>query len=74
MSNAPYLKLRDGTLSVTVWEKNNDGKAYHSAILRKSYKNDDGEWQETDNLNGNELLKAANLLQKAYNDILELRS
>ena len=74
-NNEPIAKLRDRGLTVTVWENSSDDdKKYYSSNLRKSYKDDADEWQETSNLNADDMLRAANLLQQAYNKILELRS
>ncbi len=71
----PVEKLRDRGLTLTLWEnKTEDDKSYYSANLNKSYKDDADEWQETTNLNADDLLKAANLLQQGYNTILALRS
>ncbi len=74
MSNQPAAKIRDGVLSVTIWKnEREDDKAYYAVTLSKSYK--DGEvWKETDNLNADDLLKSSNLLQQAYNKILELKT
>lgn len=69
----PIIKLRDKTLSVTVWEnKSEKGTSYYSTSLTKSYKDGEDNWQETTNLSTDDLLKAANLLQQAYNKILAL--
>lgn len=74
MSNQPAAKLRDGVLSVTIWKnEREDDKAYYTSILSKSYKDGD-EWKDTDNLNADDLLKAAHLLQQAYSKILELKA
>lgn len=74
-NNEPAVKLRDRGLTVTIWEnESEDGKSYYSANLSKSYKDSEDEWQETSSLNADDMLRAANLLQQAYNKILELRA
>ena len=71
----PKAKLRDRGLTVTIWEnQSEDEKTYYSSNLTKSYKDDAGEWQETSNLNADDMLRAANLLTQGYNKILELKS
>ena len=71
----PKVKLRDRGLTVTIWEnQSEDDKTYYSSSLTKSYKDDAGEWQETSNLNADDMLRAANLLTQGYNKILELKS
>lgn len=72
MSNKPKFKLRDGLLSVTVWENRTDeGKAFYSADLKRSYQESD-EWKETASLNKNDLTRGAALLNLAYSKIIEL--
>jgi hypothetical protein len=74
-NNEPVAKLRDRGLTVTVWENTSeDDKKYYSSNLTKSYKDNEDNWQETTNLNADDMLRASNLLQQAYNKILELRS
>lgn len=75
MAQQPAAKLRDRKLSLTIWENMNDeGTIYYTSILTKSYKNEADQWLETGNLNPDDMLKAANLLQQGYNKILELKS
>lgn len=75
MSNQPVSTVRDGVLKVTIWknERGEDNKAFYSANLSKSYKDDADEWKETDSLNTDDLLKVSNLMHQAYNKILELK-
>ena len=74
-NNEPVVKLRDRGLTVTVWKNTGDeDKIFYSANLSKSYKDSADEWQETSSLNADDMLRGANLLQAAYNKILELKS
>ena len=70
MSNQPKFKLKDGLLSVTVWENQNEGKAFYSTDIKRSYQQDD-EWKETTSLNKSDLPRAAALLNLAYQKIIE---
>lgn len=73
-NNEPVAKIRDRGLTVTVWENSgDDNKVYYSANLSKSYKDSSDEWQETTSLNADDMLRGSNLLQAAYNKILELK-
>ena len=60
-SKQPSAKFRVGYVTATVW-KNGD---YFSAVLSKSYKADDGEWKDTDQLGHGDLANAALVLQRA---------
>lgn len=71
MSNKqPAHKIHDGLMKVTIWgNAKKDGNGFYSVALTRSYK--DGEtWHTTNVFSGSELLKAANLLQQAYNWIM----
>ena len=75
MSNKPVLTVRDGTLKVTVWAvdgKNNS--VFYTSTLTKGYKDQAGEWQDTTNLNTDDLLKVSRLMQKTYDAIKDLEA
>ena len=70
MSNQPVCTLLDGRIKVVVWQNNSNGdkkKPFYSATVIKSYQNEQGEWQETNSLTGNEMVRASALLDRAYN-------
>ena len=58
--NKPAAKFRVGFITATVWK--NDG-GFYTAQLQRSYKDDRGEWQNTDQLNHGDLLNAAKALE-----------
>lgn len=66
--NAPMMSMRDGSISVSVWEKamqTKEGKPFvgHSIkVVRKYREKDDGEWKETSYFNKNDLPRLQNLL------------
>lgn len=72
MTNKPYAEFKDGLLKVTVWknDRKDGGKSFFSADLRRSYKDEAGNWHETGGLTGDDMVKAGNLLQLAYNHTL----
>ncbi len=73
-NNQPATKLRDGRLTVTIWANaTEDERTYYSVDLTKSYKDDADAWQETHSLNGDEVLKGARLLSRAYDEIVRLK-
>jgi hypothetical protein len=57
----PAAKFRIGLVTATVWK--ND--AFYSVNLSRSYKDDDGNWQETDGLGQSDLLNAVKVLERA---------
>lgn len=58
----PAAKFRIGLVTATVW--NNDG-GFYSVNLQRAYKDDAGEWQNTDSLGHADLLGAAKALERA---------
>lgn len=72
MTNKPFKEFRDGLLKVTVWK--NDRKASERSFftfdLRRSYKDEAGNWHETGSMTGDDAVKGGNLLQLAYNHTL----
>lgn len=72
MTNKPYAEFRDGLLKVTVWknDRKDGGRSFFSFDLRRSYKDEAGNWHETAGLTGDDALKAGNLLQLAYSHTL----
>lgn len=69
--NKPVHSIRAGALQVNVWENiaqpkvGNAFKSY-SVTFKRGYKNDKGEWQDTDSLRANDIPKLQLLLNKAY--------
>ncbi|NRP49803.1 hypothetical protein XMV201_001563 [Aliiroseovarius sp. xm-v-201] len=61
MNNQPAHKLRLGLINATIWA--NDG--FYSIDLTRSYKNAEGQWQNTNSLAHSDLLNAAKCLERA---------
>jgi hypothetical protein len=64
----PAAKFRIGLVTATVWK--NDG-GFYSVNLQRAYKDDAGEWQNTDSLGHGDLLNAAKALERAEQFISE---
>lgn len=78
---APIIKIRgDGGFSVAVFadnKKRNDGTEYvsYSAVLQKSWKDQNDQWQQQSvSMFDNNLPAVAMLLQKVAGSILDLRN
>lgn len=70
-SDPPWAEYRSGKLKATVWENNSDGGTFFSTVLVRIYQDDDGNWHESSSLNRDDLLRAANLLKRAFDAIEE---
>lgn len=63
----PFLKLRDGTLSVSVFSKERDkGDPYSVIVPERAYKDKAGKWINTSTLYEGDLLQMALLLQQVH--------
>lgn len=73
MTNKPVIEIRDGAIKVTVWPNDSEKGTFYSVELVRSYK--DGEnWKESRSLSGGDVLRGANLLTLAHNEILHLKA
>ncbi len=72
--NKPAAVFRDGAIKVNIWANETDKGIRYSAELSRSYTDQQGQWHDTKYLSNGELLRAANLLVKAYNRQLQLKA
>lgn len=61
-NNKPIRSYRVGGISIAVWEKN----GFESITFKKSYKDDNEEWKETQCLNHNDIPKLILCLEHEY--------
>ena len=70
----PEQKFRAGGISATIWlnSRVDDGKkiSFRTVSFEKSYKDKDGNWQNTSTLRVSDLPKAKLVLDKAYEFIV----
>lgn len=71
--NKPVATFRDFPVSISVWKTtakvDKKDVTFYNSTLQTSYKDDDGEYQNSNNFKPLDLLKTAQLCQKAYNFI-----
>lgn len=68
-TNKPVAEVRDGGLKIAIFKnepKEGGGRTRYSGKLSRSYRDASGDWHDTDYLSGNEFLRAARLMEKAY--------
>lgn len=69
----PVETLRDGTIEVSIWDRQSEnGKMYNTQRAR-SYQDQEGNWKRTNAIPERDLLRAARLDQMAYASIQKLR-
>lgn len=66
-SNKPEYVVRAGALSVSIWRREHEGKAFYSATASRAYTEDNGEsWNYSDSFNRDDLLIVAELMRAAW--------
>lgn len=72
--SAPEHKVHYGRVDVAVWRRQaDDGRAWYSFSVSRSYKDRDDKWQRTTSLDEEDLLPAARALEHAYDWAQEQR-
>jgi hypothetical protein len=72
--NKPVATLRDGLLKANIWANDSDkGTRFSVGGVIRSYTDKEGKWVETTSLHSGDILRAARLLEKAYDKLAALR-
>jgi len=58
--------LREGALSLAIFKNATEHGYAYSSKLRRSYKDQDGQWQETENLREKDHLDASHLFTRGH--------
>lgn len=76
MTNKPAHKLRDGLITATIWGNWSEAKkaTFYTINIGRSYKDKAEKWQEDSSFLGDEALRAARLLQRAYDWTVDARA
>jgi len=72
--NRPAQTLRDGNIKATVWENIRDEKVMHSVQFRRSYRDQEGQYRDTDSFSSNDLLRLSRLAGQTYDALTRLRN
>lgn len=76
-SNKPVQEVRDGGLRIAIFRnepKQEGDRPRYSGKLTRTYRDAQGEWHDTEYLSGTEFLRAARLMEKAYDAELTRRA
>lgn len=69
--NVPVHTVRVGAIKVAVWKNSTQNGPMYNSTLVRSYKNQLGEWGESNSLSRDDLLVAAKALDLAHTFIVE---
>ena len=70
----PIDKIRLGRITATIWQNEGKNGAFYNVVTSRTYRDDDGKLQDTNNLSGPDLLVAAVALVQAFIRTEELRA
>ena len=70
----PIDKIRLGRITATIWENEGKNGAFYNVVTTRTYRDDDGNYQDATNLSGSDLLVAAVALVQAFMRTEELRA
>lgn len=62
----PVETLRDGALKASIWKNESENGIFFAVNFARTYKNGDGDLNDTDSFSGSQLLRLARLADKAY--------
>ena len=71
--NRPLETLRDGSLKASIWENQREDHAAHNVQFRKGYRDQDGQYRDTDNFSSGDLLRLLRLAEQSYDRIKAIR-
>ena len=69
----PAQTIRDRNLKATIWKNSGEKGDFYTVQFTRSYRDDQGNYHDSDSYSGSELLRVSRLAQKAYDYIAELR-
>ncbi len=69
----PALTIRDRNLKATIWKNTGEKGDFYTVQFTRSYRDDQGNYHDSDSYSGSELLRIARLAQKAFDYTAELR-
>ena len=65
----PVETLRDGSVKSAVWENEGQNGTFHAATFSRSYRDENGNYAETNSFSGTDLLKLSRLSEQTYEAI-----
>lgn len=63
----PVIKFRVGYVTATIWQN----MAHYNVSLSKAYRDDKGDWKDTDQLGHGDILNACKVLERAESFIAD---
>lgn len=67
----PAETLREGPLKAAIWRNESENGAYHSVTLARTYKDKEGNLQDTSNFRAKDMLGLSELTRRAHHEAME---
>ena len=71
--NQPVNKINDGRITAAIWKNFGEKGAFYSVTITRSFKDEQGNYKDTDSFSGTDLLIVGRLAVRAYDAIVEMR-
>lgn len=71
-TNRPTETLREGALKAAIWRNESETGAYHTVTVARTYKDKDGNLQDTSSLRGKDMLSLAELARRTHHETRDL--
>jgi hypothetical protein len=72
-TSKPVAKITMFPITGAIWQNEKDGKSYYSVTFQRSYRDDKGNWQNSDSFGAADLLLLAKVADQAHSEVHELR-
>lgn len=70
----PVAKIRVGLVTASIWQRESEGRTFHSVSFERRYRDAEGNWQTAHTYDGGDLLALAKASDLAHTRILELQA
>lgn len=65
--------IRDGNVFASIWENDHDGKAMHTVHIRRTYRDQEGNYHDANTYTGIDLLRVSSVASESYDRVSRLR-
>ncbi|MGB0696279.1 MAG: hypothetical protein ACPGOY_11560 [Rhodospirillaceae bacterium] len=72
-NNGPEDKVQDGNIKASIWRNTGEERDFFSVSVARTYKDEQGNYRDTNSFIGADLLKLSRVAEKAYDRTEELR-
>ena len=72
--NQPVKKINDGRITAAIWKNFGEKGTFYSVTITRSFKDEQGNYKDTDSFSGTDLLIVGRLAVKAYDAIADMRA